>query len=565
MGRYLERHYSAAWGSGLASPGFYYGSAGSFDDLILFWNLRACDIDLLFYDPEQAPRLDALRDSYLSWLRSRPTDPSGWDDRIIVWARTRETAEAVPNWGSDIGRATADSGIWNGLNLRPPLMRFSEQSVLASVSDEQSRPVATFQVPTKPFFSEAELHSQTLALSIHPIVDIHTTEEVTFRAPYIPELNEFYSRHIDFRPDTVRAEADGVARVLSVTDDHVTHRSLTVRDLIQEVFQAFGIAAKPSQPGLIASRLIGQMGGIQGCRVFKISGVRKLIESYNPYQWFTRSAAIQLIGNNDPTTGRPRFDQFERLFLEPRPGPRLKPEDALTYLVTKEVFRIGLRLTCSRCQLDFWRSLDDVATFATCEYCGHRFNVAPQLRDRDWAYRRSGLFGRDDHQEGSIPVVLTLQQLDTVLDFREMLYSTSMTLTPTTAPIDKCETDLVVMSQNNEGRVQLGIGECKGAKEISQEDVDNLRRVADAFPTHRVNTFVIFAKVSGFTAVEIERCHLAQEKYRKRVILLTGRELEPYFVYEDTEKHFDIPRHANSLEDLAEATDRIFFNPQRRQ
>jgi hypothetical protein len=36
----------------------------------------------------------------------------------------------------------------------------------------------------------------------------------------------------------------------------------------------------------------------------------------------------------------------------------------------------------------------------TCPYCGFECNVLPQLRDRNWAYRRSGLFGRKDHQCG---------------------------------------------------------------------------------------------------------------------------------------------------------------------
>ena len=36
-----------------------------------------------------------------------------------------------------------------------------------------------------------------------------------------------------------------------------------------------GIAASPSKPGLIASTLIRQMGGLDGCRPFKIAGVRE--------------------------------------------------------------------------------------------------------------------------------------------------------------------------------------------------------------------------------------------------------------------------------------------------
>ena len=141
------------------------------------------------------------------------------------------------------------------------------------------------------------------------------------------------------------------------------------------------------------------MGGLQGCRVFKIEGVRKLIEKYGPLESFTRSGAVQVIGQNDPATGRPNFEKYERLFIEQREKPKLKAEDAFEYLVKNGVFQVGLKLKCSNCELDFWIFLDDVATEIRCGLCGRIFNITGQLRDRDWAYRRSGLFGREDHQE----------------------------------------------------------------------------------------------------------------------------------------------------------------------
>jgi len=572
----LTPHHTSSWGRDWRSPGFYYGDSQTFTDLVLFWNLRACNIDLVFYDPAYAARLNDLRDDFLSRLRSRARDPLGWERHITVWGRRRVESDELRDWGPDIMSASAGgidlpgdlpsasrgaSSVWNGMNLRAPLMHFEDDSVLASVAQEQGGITASFQLPKKPFFDDVGLHSQNVALSVHPIGDISTTEEQTFRSPNLPELNEFYGRNVHFHPHTSRAEVDGIAQIISITTAHSTQRAIGIRELIHQIFKTFGIQAQPSQPGLIASRLIGQMGGVQDCRVFKITGVRQLIDSYNPYQPFTRSAAIQIIGNNDPATGRPRFERFERLFIERRTANRLKPEDAFKYLLAKQVFRVGLQLTCSRCHLDFWRSLDEVATMSTCEYCGQTFNIAGQLRDRDWAYRRSGLFGREDHQEGSIPVVLTLQQLHTTLNFHEMSYSTAMTLTPITATITPCETDLVILCQNHEGRVQLGIGECKSAGEITDDDVAKLKRVADALPAKRLDVFVIFSKLSGFSPAEIKRCHSIQDQYRPRVIMLTSRELEPYFVYEDTEKEYDIPATASSLEDLARVTDKLFLHP----
>jgi hypothetical protein len=53
-------------------PGFYYGNATDFADLANFWSLRACDIDLLFYDPVHGERIQPLAAAYAELIRNRP-------------------------------------------------------------------------------------------------------------------------------------------------------------------------------------------------------------------------------------------------------------------------------------------------------------------------------------------------------------------------------------------------------------------------------------------------------------------------------------------------------------
>jgi len=320
--------------------------------------------------------------------------------------------------------------------------------------------------------------------------------------------------------------------------------------------------AQTSEPGRIASRLIQQMGGVQGCRVFKIAGVRALIEKYKPFQSFTRSDATQIIGGVDPATNLPNFSRYEFLFIEHREGPKLKPHQVFDFLAKKNVFRVGLNFTCPNCELEFWTPLDDLATEITCEYCGQRFNVTPHLKDGVWAYRRSGLFGREDHQQGAIPVALTLQQMDTVLSWG-IVFVTSMTIESRAGGFETCETDLVIVSEKGsyDDRLGIAIGECKGRGEITEEDVRKLSQVADTFPKDRIVPFIVFSKTTPFTADEIARCRRAQPAGRKRIILLSDRELEPYFVYEWAENEFVINPTAISLEDLADTTHELYFDP----
>jgi hypothetical protein len=553
----LEWESRSFWGH----PGFYVGDAGDFDDLVNFWNLRAADIELIFHDPRHAARLDTMKAAHLEVLAKRPASAAGWPDQISIWGKFRDGHNPRDFAPNAVG-CTATSTIWNGLNVLPPVMYISEHSVLASVDDDKSRlPSISFQLPKKPFFAEPEFHNQKVVVSVHPIIDIARASEATIKPPHIPELNEYYGREAHFIYNEARSEPGGLGIITDLTTDDLTIRALPSRQLIAKILEAFGMKAEPSRPGLIASRLIQQMGGLQGCRVFKIGGVRKLIEKYNPLESFTRSEAVMVIGQNDPATGRPKFEQYERLYIEQREEARLKPEHAFMYLVKKGVFRVGLKLKCTNCELDFWTALDDLSTDVRCELCGRAFNITGQLRDRDWAYRRSGLFGREDHQEGSIPVALTLQQMDTTLS-RGMIYCTAMTISPLRVRVAPCETDFVLIGKaDREGRVPLAIGECKSAKEIALEDVEHLKQVADAFPSQRIKSYIIFSKTSPFTPQEIERCRAAQDPHRARVILLSYRELEPYFVYERTEKEFEVRASAISLEDLAKATQNIYFEP----
>jgi hypothetical protein len=172
------------------------------------------------------------------------------------------------------------------------------------------------------------------------------------------------------------------------------------------------------------------------------------------------------------------------------------------------------------------------------------------------------LFGREDHQQGAVPVALTLQQMDTILH-GPMVYVTSMVLEPAGARIVPCETDLVIVSEKDyhDDTVGIAVGECKGRGEITEEDVRKLTQVADAFPKDRIRAYIVFSKTAPFTAEEIARCRAAQPAGRKRVILLSDRELEPYFVYERAAKEFEINSAAISLEDLANTTHALYFNP----
>jgi len=557
----IQRHYSVTnhWGH----PGFYFGSSGDFEDLVNYWNLRATDTHVIFFDPLHADRFDGIRVEWLEVLRARPKGRFESDNTIAIWSKDRDEQRDLSAFGEGLRICTIDAGVWNGLNVKAPYMYFSEGSSLATVGVGTGQPRVSFQLPPKPFFEDTWNHDQQLVISVDPGIGLFGNERATLVTPYIPELNEFYGRNFYFEWDKARVEPDGLGIIAQASRSDFSLNAIDVSQLVEKIFGVAGIVATPSKPGLIAARLIQQMGGLQKCRPFKIGGVRDLIEKFGPDKPFTHSGAVQTIRAVD-SNGSVGFTQYEDMFIEERPlRSKLTPDAVLSYLMKKDVFRAGLEFDCPSCRLQFWTSLDDISTETTCEYCGHRFNITPYLRHRgDWRFRRSGLFGRNDNQEGAIPVVLTLQQLDTLCNSREMLYTTAMELNPGATEIQKCETDFVAIVQKpRDGRIQIAIGECKTRKPITEDDITKLKSVTTAFPSGRFDVFVILAKLTQFTQEEIKYAAMLNDEYHRRAILLTARELEPYHLYERTAKEFNIDRIAVSFEDMANITHQIYFQP----
>jgi hypothetical protein len=523
---------------------------------------------LLFLDPSHSDRLALIRESHSEFIiGTRRRGMASGKTEIAIWSRSQDAVTGLKFPGDLVPTYYAIDGIDAVRGMRPPLQFLSDKTVLASVSEREGEPLLAFQLPEKPFATDDDLHEQHFVVSTKNPLE-RASETSTFWTPYVPELNEWYGRKISFPGRVARSEIDGVGIICPITKESLELSSTRELQLAAKLFELAGIDARPSLPGRIASRLISQLGGLQKCRVLKIAGVRQLIKQYGPLEHFDRTQAIRIIRNCDPATGQPDFVKHEGLFIEPRDiRTKLKPEHVFLYLLEKRVFRVGLNLKCPSCELDFWVHLDDVSTFVKCELCGKSFDISRQLKDRNWTYRRSGLFGRQNNQEGSIPVALTLQQLDTHLKptlSGGALFLTNMSLTPTHGNIRPCETDIFVAVARGD-RIQVAVGECKDAGgQIELDDARKLAAVADAFPRDRFDTYIVLSKTGAFTEQEIENASAAQGPGSPRVIMLSDRELEPYFLYERTSKEFDIRESAISLEQMARITHDVFFTPKRK-
>jgi hypothetical protein len=564
----LSRFYNPApaWDS----PGFFVGSVSDLDDLVCHWNLRACDIPMWFVDPRYLARYERLIPAWEKAMRERVDRyRHEWDRHVAIWTRREDLAEVsklFPN--AKLSRCHVSDALWNGYNLQAPTMHLGQGSALGIVGSESGRPKVSFALPEKPFCGDIWFHDQHLVASVSLVGGLYGDERHTYDAPYLPELNEFYARTMHFQYNKLRIEPGRIGLVIDAADHDTFLYALPAAELTERIFSMAGYDARLSSAGLIARQLISQLGGLQGARVFKVPGVRRLLKTHGPGGSFTKRAALQIIASKDPNHPEAKFSDHEGLFIEPRaPGEKLRPDAVFGHLVEKGLLRIGVNLICPGCRMSTWIPLDTLKQRLACDLCGHEHDATRQLADRnEWHYRRSGVLGVEKNAQGAVAVLLTLQQLDTSFygGLHGNIYSPSLELRHkegTEATI--AEVDFVwIIGERYLGKTAIILGECKDQGPITAEDIASLKRIADALPRKRFETFVLLSQLAPFSADEIENAKMLNDKYRRRVILLTARELEPYFIYERARAEVSAERYAGTPEAMAAMTAKIYFGEQ---
>jgi hypothetical protein len=561
----LSRHYSIR--AGWDYPGFFMGDVTNVEDLVHFWNIRAADVSLTFIDQAHWERYVNILPDLERRYRARLAHLSEYRRSPAIWARLDKLDEAMQKFGGqNVRGCPVDETIWHGGGVCPPMMIFGQASSLGVVG-EGDKPKVSFSLNDKPFSGNSWFYTQHLVASMSMLGGISGSEQHTFLPPHIPELNELLGWAMHGDPDKLRSEPERIGIVIDALDHDAFLFGLSVNELIERIFGMAGVRAKLSDSGLIARQLISYLGGVDGARVFKIPGVRRLLKTHGPRASFARRAALQLIGSKDPENPGARFEDHERLFIEPRPvGTKLTAEMVFAYLVDKGLFRIGAELTCSVCHLSSWIALDTLKQKNICELCGIEYDATRQRVGRQFHYRRSGVLGLEKNIQGAVPVALALQQLSVNLMSlgRDNVYAPSYVLQPQPGvDLPECESDIIVIvPQQFPNRTQVILGECKDrGGHIDADDVRNLNRIAKALPSHRFETFILLAKLSEFTPEEIALAKTVSDNGDYGVILLSARELEPYHTYERARAQLNLDLSAGSPEAMAEATAKIYFDP----
>lgn len=515
------------YGGRFQRNGIYIGDEDDFRDLYSFWNLRAAGLAIRFLPRKHIARCKDYIQAFLKLLNDQPSHPSGVDEMVWVHYQKRDTTTVNPD--SEIVEiakgfktkrnfiySAQSEELWNGLNIKAATIDYGVDSTLANVEKFYDKYSVVLNLQEKPPVVKNagnEIQGQQVVLSIRPYVEGSNYRHHTLKPPFIQGLSDKYSEEIAVYPDRLRSEPEGIGVIIGTDDKHTMLYPMPHQTLIEQIFHHVGIEAKISQAGLLALRILEKLEShtAVGGAVFRIRGVRGLLEGLKADECIDRGEATNRIWAGG---------QFKRYQRQWKDAAR-----AFDALLAKEFFRAGLELQCEHCKLKNWLSLKEIDDTWICTYCGNKHQMSLHLRNRgDWKFRKSGLFAKDNNQEGAIPVILTLLKLAETFDWNNLVYSPALNLTGDSI---KCETDFCVLQYQKGQAIELGIGECKsyGGK-IVQEDIDNLKRVYAKFKGTEIQCYLVFSKTADqFDPEEVDLYRgLVSEKIP--IVLFLNKELE---------------------------------------
>lgn len=554
--------------SGWRSPGYFFGSSNDLEDLVCFWNIRAAGVSLVFVDPNYLYRFSDQIPAWGQWLEETKSHRPEWNRDPALWSRTiqpEDLQKLLP--GKKFSICNVSEHLWNGLNLKTSWMQLGQTSVLGVLGDDEGCPKVSFPLNDLPISDLARTNTQQFVASMSFLGGLYGNETYTLQPPYIPELNEYLSRSMFWDYSKLRIEPERIGILLSGFETDLSIKALPVASLFERILQLSGYRSKPSSSGLITRQVISRLGGLHGVRVFKISGVRRLLKKHGSTDSFVKKDALSTIGQTDPENPEAKFSNHSDLYLEPRPrGASLQPADVVDHLVKKGVFRLGYKLICPMCSLADWISIDELKQTIQCGFCGESYDSSLQLLHSEIHMRRSGIFGKERNTLGAIPVALTLQQVSRNIGsgLNQGMYSLSLDLTNTLDSSDQCEIDFLwMMPRLPPDKTILILGECKDQGPISLEafkkDIKSLSRIAEGIPKTRFDIFFLYSKLKPFTKEELTEAQTLNTKHHHKLILLTDRELEPDRIYEKYPHLAEITSRSQYAEGFAIATNELFY------
>lgn len=238
------------------------------------------------------------------------------------------------------------------------------------------------------------------------------------------------------------------------------------------------------------------------------------------------------------------------------------------YLISRGVFKLGVRVQCPHCLRNSWYSLDALNDSLTCPKCLNSYMAIGNVSAPDWSYKTAGPFSIPRYAEGAYTVLLTLEfiggQASTMRTTPVMSFKAE-------SPGKKdIEADVAMLWQESIFGEQIDgllFGECKTYGVFEEKDFARMRYLAEMFPG-AILAFSTLRKeftpkeIAGITRIaRTGRKYWKAERTVNPVLVLTGAELlswagPPHCWRLLLQEKFS---RVNCLLDICDATQQIYL------
>ena len=570
------KHYRLRFGRDAC---VYLFDATKMEDIVDFWNLRASGRTVLPL-PKQFLGNQAVQDLVVAFLRGNRIpwrhNPKVCDVANFIRSRN-STMEEMQDYAKrlKIERSPedpSDSGFFGLQHWYPRIWdewaRDKDGGVADIYGQEELsvdlRDIRDMQVhlhPVVPKFVDPNEHFGAYTCANELNFRFYGQQE--YLAEVFPKFSgKHFLRSISgltsFRGDW-RVGQHGLVRLVKNT--FIDSRNLPAAEPIFFSWLAdLGWRAELSSAGLLAKQIYKKLDGFPA-----LLGNEKLLGLLEDMNGGTVKSDGSPVSENIIGADRDKAVAEVKTRLKGS-SPR---EDLHEFLVSKGIFKLGLRTQCPNCLRRSWFALDAIKDVLDCPRCLNSFPAAGNVDKGTWSYKTAGPFSVPNYANGAYAVLLTLGFFD---DSKLTTFRSTPVLSFTAkGPRKDLEADFALFWQDSVyGEKKEGVlfGECKTYGEFTRRDFERMRHLAKTFPGAVLVFSTLRKSLKKREIAEMGKIAKAGRKYWKAerpknpVLILTGTELlnwerPPHCWDEVLQKKFD---HLAGFLELCDATQQIYLN-----
>src|SRR6267378_1483769 len=418
--RVIQRGLTSFSHSGLGrDAALYFLDATNVEDIVDFWNLRALGKQVLPI-PKQLQDDPGLKDIVIGFLKHhrRPWrhNPKVCEYPSIIRGRSRTMGE-MEEYAKTLvitkePDEPSDSPFLSLQHWYPRIWdEWARDKDGAVPADIYGKTEGTVDLDSK----KLQIHFKPLLPEFAHKYGYHgeprCANEISFRLygseDYLAEVfpkssGEQFKRAISgltsLRGDW-RVGRNGLVKL--VKDDFTETRDIPTAESIMFSWLAdLGWKPQLSAPGLLAKQMYRQLEGYPS--ILKNEKLLGLLEHMNGGLVKQDGSPAE---NNSVTQERDLSVGEVKSRLE----GSSKRSNLYDYLLSKGVFKLGLRVQCPHCLRHSWFSLESVRDSFSCPRCLNTFGAIATISNVTWCYKTTGPFSVPHYADGAYAVLLTLE------------------------------------------------------------------------------------------------------------------------------------------------------------